>query len=150
MSSCLPWAVCLFIFLLDQLTKLYISRTLALGQSIPVIKNIFHISPVHNTGIAFGLLKNHNTLFIILSFAVILYIGRFLLLRRRQFSAAPLIAFGLILGGACGNLVDRIRLGYIVDFLDFRIWPVFNIADSAITVGIVLLGIELLITNKSR
>lgn len=57
---------------------------------------------------------------------------------------------GLILGGALGNLLDRLRLGYIIDFLDFRVWPVFNLADSAITVGIILLGIELLLQGKRR
>jgi len=56
----------------------------------------------------------------------------------------------MILGGALGNLLDRLRLGYIVDFLDFRVWPVFNLADSAITVGVIVLGIELLLQGKSK
>ncbi len=144
MFRCLPWFVCLAVFILDQLAKLYVSHALHLGQSMPVIKNIFHISLVRNTGVAFGLLKNHNTLLIIFSSVVILYIGRFCLSDRAQGLASAPVSLGLILGGAVGNLLDRIRLGYIIDFLDFRIWPVFNIADSAITIGIILLGIEII------
>lgn len=141
MLNCLSWLIGLAVFIFDQLAKKYISKSLALGSSIPVIKNIFHLTLVHNTGVAFGLFKNQQVFFIIITSIVILYIALALFLNRKQNSLSSRIAFGLILGGACGNLFDRLRLGFIVDFFDFRIWPVFNIADSAITLGIFLLAI---------
>lgn len=139
----LTWLAGIFIVWLDQLSKACVSRLFAVGESRPVIKNIFHLSLVHNTGVAFGLFRNHNTLLSLLSIAVILYIAWDSLAHKKDKSLCQRVALGLILGGACGNLLDRIRLGYIIDFLDFRIWPVFNIADSAITIGIILLAIEL-------
>lgn len=142
--SYISWLAALVVFFSDQVSKLHISHRLSLNQSIPVIKGIFHISLVHNCGVAFGLFKNRNFFFIILSLIAVLYILGYLFVNKRQNGLTKRIALGLILGGASGNLADRLRLGYIVDFLDFRVWPVFNIADSAITVGIVLLGYSIL------
>lgn len=132
------------ILILDQISKFYISSALSLGQSIPVVRGIFHISLVYNTGCAFGLLKNQKIFFILLSAAAVFYIIRDLFFNCRRYSLSRRVALGLILGGAAGNLLDRLRLGYIIDFLDFRVWPVFNAADSAITVGIIVLGCSLL------
>ncbi len=128
----------------DQLSKFFIHRSLYFGQSIPIVKNIFHFSLVHNSGIAFGLFKNQTIFFIILSIIVIIYILSDSIFHLKQYTLKKHIALGLILGGALGNLLDRIRLGCVVDFLDFRVWPVFNIADSSITIGMVLLGWSLL------
>ena len=138
------------ILILDQISKFYISSALSLGQSIPVIRDIFHISLVYNTGCAFGLLKNQKIFFILLSAAAVFYIIRDLFSRGRLYSLSRRAALGLILGGAAGNLLDRLRLGYIIDFLDFRVWPVFNLADSAITIGIFLLGIGFLKETRKR
>ncbi len=137
-------ALSVLILVLDQISKFYISSILSLGQSIPVIRDVFHISLVYNTGCAFGLLRNQKILFILLSAVVILYILRDLFSSGRLYGLGRKAALGLVLGGAAGNLLDRLRLGYIIDFLDFRVWPVFNIADSAITVGIIILGCSLL------
>ncbi|OGX23184.1 MAG: signal peptidase II [Omnitrophica WOR_2 bacterium RIFCSPHIGHO2_02_FULL_45_21] len=150
MSIRLSWLIGLTVFLFDQLAKQYISKNLSLGRSIPVIKNVFHLTLVHNTGVAFGLFKNRQVLFIIITSIVILYIALALFLNRKQNSLSSRIAFGLILGGACGNLFDRLKLGFIIDFFDFRIWPVFNIADSAITLGVALLAIEALFAKKRK
>lgn len=135
-------AVSLLAFLLDQASKILIMDTMIRGQSIPVIENIFHITYIHNPGAAFGLLANRTAFFIVVSLlaiagAIIFY--RKLGVRR---GITP-VALGLIVGGALGNLADRIRFGEVVDFLDFRIWPVFNLADSAIVVGAGLLAIIL-------
>ncbi|TAN60108.1 signal peptidase II [bacterium] len=138
------WLVGLFVVWIDQLSKAYVSGAFAVGETLPVIKGVLHLSLVHNTGVAFGLFRDHNTLLSILSLAVIIYIARDSLSRKKDRNLCRRVALGLILGGASGNLIDRIRLGYIVDFLDFRVWPVFNIADSAITIGIILLAIEIL------
>lgn len=142
MLSCLSWLIAIVVFLFDQLAKKYILKSLSLGQSIPVIKNIFHLTLVDNSGVAFGLFKNRQTFFIIITSIVILYIALALFFNRKQNNLSRRIAFGLILGGACGNLLDRLRHGFIVDFFDLRIWPVFNIADSAITAGIFLLALD--------
>lgn len=132
-----PLIVASAVLFLDQLTKLIIRSGLSEGESIPLIRNVFHISLVHNTGAAFGLFR-HQTLILtgisILTFVVIL-----LFYRRIAASMHILrVGFALIAGGSLGNLIDRLRFGYVVDFLDFRVWPVFNIADSAITVGVIL------------
>src|SRR3989338_742165 len=104
-----------FIVFLDQLTKYLILK---------------------NTGAGFGILKNFNFLLIMISIAVIgIIFYYFKKIKENQLLLQVLAAF--ILGGALGNLIDRARLGYVVDFLDFRIWPVFNIADSFVTVGII-------------
>jgi len=125
---------------LDQLTKSIASRNLHLNQSFPVIKNIFHLTLVHNRGAAFGIFQNQAFLFILtacLAIAVILTNLKKIRLEKRV--SLRKVSLGLIMAGAVGNLIDRLRFGYVIDFLDFRVWPVFNIADSAITVGAVLL-----------
>ncbi len=129
--------VVLSIFFLDQLSKLIVSNELISGESFPVLENIFHITLVYNRGAAFGMLKNQNSLFIFVSLIVIIMI--LLILRKRRNVDIFVISLSFILGGALGNLMDRILLGYVVDFLDFRIWPVFNLADSAVTIGAFLL-----------
>lgn len=135
---------------LDQLTKFVVTNQLTLHESVPLIKDVFHLTLVYNRGAAFGLLKNQVNLFILTSLVAITLI--FLNLNQHKHKKISLysLALGLILSGAIGNLIDRLFFGYVVDFLDFRIWPVFNLADSAITVGAVLLGYILLTEGKSR
>jgi len=132
------------VLVFDQLTKIVVTKSLSLYQSIPVIQGIFHITLVHNRGAAFGILKNQVPLFIITSLLAIVLIYHHL--KRAAYKKLSLMDMSLsfILAGAIGNLIDRIFLGYVVDFLDFRVWPVFNIADSAITVGAVLVGYSIL------
>ncbi len=127
----------------DRFTKIFFSSILDYGQSIPVFKNIFHFTMVHNTGIAFGLFRNADIIFPLMPIiAIILLLFNIYYYRQNNeiLSTAYVIGFSLILGGAVGNLVDRIIYGYVIDFIDFRVWPVFNIADSTITVGAVLIG----------
>ncbi len=124
---------------LDQLTKFFALHHLASVDTIPVIPGIFHLTLVHNTGIAFGLFNNSRVLLmaaITVSLVFITIWGA----RGAKDGGRPLetAALGLILGGALGNWVDRIFRGAVVDFLDFRIWPVFNLGDSAITIGVCL------------
>lgn len=127
---------------IDQLTKALIRHFFLPGQSWPIWPGVFHLSYVQNPGAAFGLLKNQTGLFVavtaVVVVAILLYAGRLqphmMLLRW---------ALTLVLGGAIGNLIDRLRYGYVVDFLDFRIWPVFNVADMAIVTGVGLLFIYL-------
>jgi signal peptidase II len=129
----------LFIFILffDRLTKSYILSKLSPHQSIPIIKNIFHFTLVYNTGIAFGIFKNNNGIFILISFIIILLILKNL--RDKSQNKIFKLALVMIIAGALGNLWDRIYFGYVIDFLDLRIWPVFNIADTSISFGIILI-----------
>ena len=126
----------------DRFSKIYFSHLLSLNESWPILRGVFHMTLVHNTGIAFGLFKNQGIVFIIIPIiAVVLLIFNIYYYRNHQedLSRMYIVAFSLILGGAIGNLIDRIYFGYVIDFLDFRIWPVFNLADSAITIGAVII-----------
>ena len=104
---------------------------------MPLIPSILHLTYIQNRGAAFGLLQGHQPLFIGLAVLVIAWLGREMV---KPSTSTP-VAWGaaLVLGGAAGNLLDRVRLGYVVDFIDVRVWPVFNVGDSAITVGVAVL-----------
>ena len=127
------------VFFVDLAIKTYL-RTYFAYQSIPILKQIFHITVIFNTGAAFGLLKGNTSLLIAFSF---IFIGLFIFLLKSEEKKNFLFLFscGMILGGAISNLTDRIFLGYIVDYLDLRVWPVFNLSDACISagVGIILL-----------
>jgi signal peptidase II len=140
-SSFMIFIIVFAILALDRLTKLFFVHSLAAGDSIPVIKGYFHFTLVYNRGAAFGMLKDQIPFFILTSGIAIFFI----LLNFKKSTASEKLALGLILAGAIGNLVDRIFLGYVIDFLDFHVaphfyWPVFNIADSALTIGACMLG----------
>jgi signal peptidase II len=138
------------ILFLDQLAKFLVTKNLILHQSIPVINGIFHITLVNNRGAAFGLLKNQLYLFILTSISAIILIAIDLKQRHGRRLDIYTLALSFILAGALGNLIDRLFFGYVIDFLDFRIWPVFNVADSAITVGAVMLGWTILKTDRKK
>lgn len=128
----------------DRISKIFFSRMLTVGESIPVIPHGLHFTLVHNTGIAFGLFKNQGIVFIIIPLIAIILLAFNIYYYRNSKNVSRIytIAFSLILAGALGNLIDRISFGYVIDFIDFRIWPVFNLADSAITVGTLLILIK--------
>ncbi|HLC61198.1 MAG TPA: signal peptidase II [Candidatus Nanoarchaeia archaeon] len=137
-KNILIFSTALIIVILDQLTKLLIRKNFKLNESIPAIKNFFHLTYVQNTGSAFSLFQGFNIFFIIFSIIVIGII--FYYIRKiKQNEKLMQLAIGLLLGGTIGNLLDRIFIGAVTDFIDFRIWPVFNIADSAVTISVVLL-----------
>jgi len=141
------WSTVILCFILDQATKYFISNRVYAGETLPILKNIFHITLVHNTGAAFGIFKDQAIFFVIVSAIAAVSIFAFLKIKNNMNRLRD-FGFALILGGALGNLVDRLRFGYVIDFLDFRIWPVFNIADSAITVGTFL--VILSVVRKKR
>ena len=142
------WLISGLTLLADRLTKQLVIASFHPGQSLPLIPSILHLTYVQNTGAAFGLFKGRQLLFIVISVAVIGWISRELLTRPPT-DARVTWACGLILGGAVGNLIDRLRVGYVVDFIDLRVWPVFNVGDSAITIGIALLLWHSLCTRSS-
>ncbi len=122
----------------DQLSKALVRASYTPGESLPLLSPILHLTYVQNTGAAFGLFKGQQFLFIGCSLLVMGWI-LWELLAKPPASPATAWAFALILGGAAGNLIDRLRFGYVVDFLDLRVWPIFNVGDSAITIGVTLL-----------
>ena len=131
------WIVATLIFFADFFVKSQL-RSQFPFRSTPVIKNIFHITLVFNRGAAFGIFQKSSTFLIYAGIAFIL-IFFILIKKEKEKSRLFLISSGLIIGGAFSNLWDRLYLGYVVDYLDFRIWPVFNISDACITIGAGLL-----------
>ncbi|PIQ90806.1 MAG: signal peptidase II [Candidatus Omnitrophica bacterium CG11_big_fil_rev_8_21_14_0_20_41_12] len=135
------------VILLDQATKFLAIKFLQLNQPVVVFKNFLYLTLVHNRGAAFGMFQNQLLMFVLISiFAIVLIVYS---LRDKRNSLIYRISLSLILGGAIGNLIDRARLGFVIDFLDFRVWPVFNLADSVITIAAVLLTWELLFKKNA-
>ena len=125
------------VFFFDQITKFLAVHFLKPRLSISVIPNIFHLSFIENTGIAFGLFQNHPEFWVAtISLSAIALVIASWFFKTQTFSKR--LAFGFILGGALGNCADRLFWGHVIDFLDFRVWPVFNLADSFITIGVAL------------
>ena len=123
---------------IDQITKSLIRANFEVNQTTPVINNFLHITYITNTGTAFGLFKGINFVFIL--FSILVIFGIFYSSRKIKESQSLMIfSLGLLLGGTVGNLIDRIVYGFVIDFIDFKIWPVFNIADSAVTVSVAFL-----------
>jgi len=139
----------LLVLFLDRAAKITAAGALAHGKSIAVIPGKFHLTLVLNKGAAFGILKDQISFFILLSAAVIIFIVIYLW-KNKTGSILTLVASGMLLGGAAGNLADRIMFGHVIDFLDFRIWPVFNIADSAISIGAAILAASVLLRKDSK
>lgn len=141
--------VSLGILLLDQWSKWLVIKKMSIGQSIPVINHIFYLTYVKNPGAAFSMLPYKTTFFIIITVVVILGILFYIWwIPREKVLYKTGLAF--ILGGAVGNLIDRIRHGSVVDFFDFRVWPVFNIADIGICIGVGILLFELIKTERMQ
>tara|TARA_B100000519_G_scaffold139910_1_gene121223 strand:- start:11999 stop:12478 length:480 start_codon:yes stop_codon:yes gene_type:complete len=136
----------LFIISLDQISKYIVIQNLKLGESVPN-SGIFRFTHAQNTGTAFSLFQNQTDILTIVSFVAIVLII-FIYLSIEKPSNYIYLSYGLLFGGAFGNLIDRIRLGYVTDFFDVGFWPIFNIADSAITIGIILMIFNYLIYNK--
>jgi signal peptidase II len=129
----------------DRITKLFFSDLLTYGESLPVIRNVLHMTLVHNTGIAFGFFRDRGIVFMVIPvIAIFLLVFNIYYYRQNNevLNRIYIVSFSLILGGAIGNLIDRIVYGHVIDFIDFRIWPVFNIADSAITIGAILIAFK--------
>jgi signal peptidase II len=146
-----------FVIVLDQITKYFINQRFRLGETIPVISGFFNFTYIRNTGAAFGIFAQSHPSFRVpffvavplIALVAIGYIFKKIAEEDLKLSAA----LSLVIGGAIGNLIDRVQLGYVVDFLDFH-WsyqyhfPAFNVADSAICVGVGILMLDLL-TQKN-
>jgi signal peptidase II len=138
------------IFLSDRIFKTLVFENLSLGVSYPILEGVLHITPVQNKGVAFGLFANSgNAIFVSLVFFMLVLALYFISIKRPR-SILLLSGIFLVFSGAAGNLADRIFYGYVLDFIDFRIWPVFNIADSAITIGAFLIFLYIFNDKKGQ
>ncbi len=140
------FSIAVFSLFLDQLSKVLISVFLNVGEEISVIQNFFSIHYIENYGVAWSLFSNHVGWIIAINLVALFIIGRYMYSFKK--TTRNNIAFGLILGGICGNLIDRVFLGYVRDFLSFKIlnydYPIFNFADIWIVISVFLLVIAIL------
>lgn len=152
MTAKLNWCITGSVLLLDQITKYIAKSNLYEGQSIEVVPNFFNFTLVYNPGAAFGMFGGlpdfwRRTVLIAVSIIALIVVFRFMLNEAKEDRWAQAALAG-VLGGAIGNIIDRFRFDAVVDFLDFYVkehhWPAFNIADSAISVGVFVLVVRLL------
>jgi len=140
-------AAVFLVILIDQLTKYLVAINFQLNQSIPVIMNILDFTYIHNFGAGFGIFQNQLPFLIIFS---LLTIGIILFYYKKINTTYLQLFISVFLGAAVSNLIDRIRLGYIVDFIDFKIWPVFNFADSMLTISSICLICYLIFKKEAH
>ncbi|MDI6828508.1 MAG: signal peptidase II [Armatimonadota bacterium] len=141
------YAIALAVAIIDQSAKLLVLSHLKPGNSIPLVGGIILLEPTCNPGGAFGIFQAYGGIITFLTALVIIGI----LVASRQSLELPRIAWialALQLGGAIGNIIDRIRFGYVLDFINLKVWPVFNLADAAITIGILLLVFYVILSGK--
>jgi len=131
----------------DQLTKHVVASQLKLDHAVTLV-GPFSIHHVQNSGIAFGLFSRATAVVIVLTTVAVAWMLLFFARSGARHPALP-VALGLLIGGSVSNLVDRVRLGYVTDFLDLRYWPAFNLADTCIVVGVVLLLGSILLADRS-
>ena len=141
-------ALWLSILGMDQATKALVKNLMSVGESIPVNSPV-RLTYVQNTGSAFGLFTN-QTFALTIAAAVGIVVIAFVFFRSGGASNLLAISLTMQMAGAIGNLIDRIAYGYVVDFVDFRFWPVFNVADSSITIGFIILAVALLFGKDSK
>jgi signal peptidase II len=144
--------IALLIVSIDQLSKLWIELSLAVGESLPET-GFLRLTHIRNTGASFGLFQDQTLALSIVSIigvGILLYLMLFMYRRLPFLGITPVkISLGLMLGGIVGNLIDRLSSGYVTDFIDFSFWPAFNVADSATVVGAIILAYSLLRLVKS-
>ena len=128
----------------DQIVKYLVSSNMTVGQRIPVIGDYVRLTLVHNRGAAFDTFEGMRVLLTILPLVLILAGIGYMFLHRKDIHPVLLVSLSLIVGGGIGNLIDRVRLGYVVDMLDIRILPVFNVADMGVVIGCGLLCLYVL------
>ncbi|MBF1756939.1 signal peptidase II [Veillonella sp.] len=128
---------------LDQVSKYYVMNHFAIGESVSVIQNVFHLTYIINRGAAFGMLANQRWFFLVVAFILIIVYAIY----HKKVNRGPIslrIGSALLISGAIGNGIDRYVLHGVVDFFDFRIWPIFNVADIGICVGVACIIYHLL------
>ena len=148
----IPFFVGIFIIaILDQTAKLFAAGLLPSVKTVSLIENVFHLTYVENTGAGFGVFSGYTWILTALTVLVILAVVIYMTVKRPK-NKIFVTALTFMMGGAVGNVVDRIRLGYVIDFFDFRLinFPVFNVADCFITVGAVLFVIYVIFLSDKK
>ena len=143
----IPFLIFIF-FMIDQITKEIVIRNLKVGYSVPE-SGFFRFTHVRNFGSAFSIIDDANLFLMIVGIFAIIFISYFLIFYTQESNLLQ-VAISLQLSGAFGNIVDRIRLGSVTDFIDVGSWPVFNIADSCISVGMFLLILHIFVSWKNE
>lgn len=135
---------------IDQVLKLIVINTLEIGQTIPLIEGVFHFTYIRNYGAAFSILQNKQEFLIIITAMVMLAAAVVMFKNIKNFSRLASFSLAAIIGGGIGNIIDRIRFGYVVDFLDFRLigFPIFNFADCCVVIGAFALIAAVFISEK--
>jgi signal peptidase II len=135
-------------FAADQMTKQVVARALAVGEKADIV-GPFSLHHIQNSGIAFGLFASRTTIVIAVTAVAVAWMVWFFARTGRRHPVLP-VALGLVLGGSIANLVDRVRLGHVTDFLDLEAWPAFNLADTFIVVGVAVLFGTLVLADRPR
>lgn len=135
------WIIALLIFVADRAIKLWVAHAMVPGQSIAVLPPVLWITYITNSGAAFSILRHGAPLFIAIG-AIILIGEAWYVIRQSTLSRQLVVGMGLLGGGTVGNLWDRMVSGRVIDYIHFRFWAIFNLADAAIVVGIILVMME--------
>lgn len=136
----------------DQALKFIVVNTLEIGQSVPLIEGVFHFTYIQNFGAAFSIFQNKQ-IFLISVTAVVMVAAAVILFKNiNKFSKLIILSLTFIIGGGIGNLIDRVRLGFVVDYLDFNLinYPVFNFADCCVVVGSIALVIGVFLADREE
>ena len=145
--------ISIILLIIDQISKVLVVRLIDINSSIELIKNFFYLTYTHNTGAAFSILTGKRIFLILIAVVILIIIFNYLRKNKIE-SKVEKIAFSLIIGGSVGNLLDRIIRGYVIDFLDFKIfgynYPIFNLADTFIVIGVFLLLIVTLTRKEVK
>lgn len=146
MKKILP--ISLLFVVIDQIVKILVISKLALQQSITIINNFFNITYVRNTGAAWSILSGNVLLLIMISVLALVAIYYYLI-KDKELNKIDIVSYSMLIGGIIGNLIDRVVHGYVIDYLDFKIFnynfPIFNVADTLIVISIIIIGISLLV-----
>ncbi|WP_048602567.1 signal peptidase II [Rubeoparvulum massiliense] len=147
------YLIALIVIAVDQITKLAVVKWMEVGESIPLIDSFLYLTSHRNAGAAFGILENQRIFFIVTTLVVVIAII-YMLEKERQINRVSSIALSLIMGGAIGNFIDRLFSGKVVDFIDVYIftydYPIFNVADSAIVIGVFLFILDMLVLSRKN
>lgn len=137
--------------IVDQLSKILVINTISGVKTVPIFENVFHLTYWENRGAAFGIMQNQRLILLIITIAVVVFACVYMVAKKPK-SFMFTSSLTLLIGGAIGNMIDRIFKGYVVDFLDFRLidFPIFNVADCFVVVGAILLCIYLIFIEGKK
>ena len=149
----LIYYISFFLFILDQIIKILIQKNMSLYQEITIIPDFFSLNYVKNTGAAFSLLQNNSTILLLISFLSVIILNYYIF-KEKNITKISKISFGILLGGIYGNLFDRIIYRSVIDYLSFSVFnysfPIFNLADIGITVGVGLIILETILKKEVK